>query len=43
MKMTVFWTIALVTEAAHASEASVNFYQTNRRSIPEDPYLLRER
>jgi hypothetical protein len=43
MKMAVFWDVApcsLMTEAASASETSVNFYQTTWRNIPEDRYLL---
>jgi hypothetical protein len=32
--------IALMMEAASTSETSVNFYQTTRRSIPEDSHLL---
>jgi hypothetical protein len=37
MKMKVI--IALMMEAASASETSVNFYQTTQRNIPEDCYL----
>jgi hypothetical protein len=32
MKMTVFWDFA----PSFTSEASVNFYETTRRNIPED-------
>jgi hypothetical protein len=46
MKMTVICNvaqcslmIALMMEAASTSETSVNFYQTTRRSIPEDSHL----
>jgi hypothetical protein len=31
--------ISLMMEAANTSETSVNFYQTTRRSIPEDSHL----
>jgi hypothetical protein len=31
--------IALMMEAASSSEMSVNFYQTTRRSNPEDSHL----
>jgi hypothetical protein len=31
--------IALMLEAANASETSVNFYQTTRRNNPEDSHL----
>jgi hypothetical protein len=39
MKMIVFWAIALMMEAASASETLVNFYQTTRRNNPEDNHL----
>jgi hypothetical protein len=45
MKMAVFWVvascslIALMMEAASASETSVNFSQTPRRNTPEDSHL----
>jgi hypothetical protein len=32
--------IVLMMEAASTSETSVNFYQTTRRSNPEDSHLL---
>jgi hypothetical protein len=48
-KTAVFWVvgpcsleehlIALIVEAASSSETSVNFYQTTRRSNPEDSHL----
>jgi hypothetical protein len=31
--------IALIMEAVNTSETSVNFYETTRRSIPEDYHL----
>jgi hypothetical protein len=31
--------IALMMDAAHTSETSVNFYQTARRKNPEDSHL----
>jgi hypothetical protein len=34
--------LCLMMEAATTSETSVNFYQTTRRSIPEDSHLLLE-
>jgi hypothetical protein len=41
--MAVFWVvaslIALMMEAARASETLVNFYQTTRRYNPEDSHL----
>jgi hypothetical protein len=39
IKVTVFWSIALMMEAASTSETSVNFYQTTRRYNPEDGHL----
>jgi hypothetical protein len=40
MKMAVFWVaIALMTEEASTSETAVNFYQTTRRTNPEDSHL----
>lgn len=36
MKTTFFWDMI---EAASTYETSVNFYQTSRRSIPEDNHL----
>jgi hypothetical protein len=35
--------IALMMEAARASETSVNFYQTTRRYNPEDSHLCTHR
>jgi hypothetical protein len=32
--------IALPTKAIGTSETSVNFYQTTRRNIPEDIFIL---
>jgi hypothetical protein len=39
MKMTVFWAIALMMEAASTSETSVTLYLTTRRNIPEDSHF----
>jgi hypothetical protein len=42
MKVAVFWVVApcsLVTEAASASETSVNIYQTTRCNTPENSHL----
>jgi hypothetical protein len=45
--MTVFWDVApcslmitLIMEAASTSKMPVNFYQTTRRIIPEDIFVL---
>jgi hypothetical protein len=38
LKMAVFWAIALMMEAARASETLVNFYQTTRFYNPEDSH-----
>jgi hypothetical protein len=35
-----FRLIALMMEAAITSETSVNFYETTRRNIPEDIFIL---
>jgi hypothetical protein len=35
----VYWVIALMMEAASASEILVNFYQTTWRNIPENGHL----
>jgi hypothetical protein len=51
MKVNVFWVVApcssvvaLMMESVSTSEKSVNFYETTRRTIPEDSqpssYLL---
>jgi hypothetical protein len=34
IKLTVFWAIALMMEAASTSETSVKFYQIMRRNVP---------
>jgi hypothetical protein len=39
MKMAVFRAITLIMEAANTSETSVNFYESIRRSNPEDSHL----
>jgi hypothetical protein len=41
MKVAVFWVvvIALMIEAASASETPVNIYHITRRNIPEDSHL----
>jgi hypothetical protein len=39
MKMTVFWVVALMMEAARTSETLVNFYQTTWCCNAEDSHL----
>jgi hypothetical protein len=36
----IIMAIALLIEAVSTSEASVKFYQTTRRIVPEDSHLL---
>jgi hypothetical protein len=41
MNMAVFWVVGIVLtmQAASTSETSVNFYQSTRRSSPQDSHL----